>query len=106
MSYQCSFGETPDELIKMACNEQCPDGYSMEFRSQQEWEVIANAVNKGIDSHLEAVTSRSTFDATTGKCLVHPDELHVLLRRLFDDGGDESWLLRGDILTTLDIWEV
>lgn len=89
----------------------------MTIRSEQEWEWITAAVNEGIDSHLEAITERSTFDSTTGECLVHPEELHVMLRRLLESGwnqteeqiqgrDDSAHSLRSGILTTLDIEEI
>lgn len=101
-----SFGMTPKEVITKRCQEQCPDGYPMCIRSRGEWAIIAQAVNEGIDSHLEAVTVRSSFDSTTGKCLVHPEELHVLLRRLSESESAEAWSLRVGILSTLDIEEI
>jgi hypothetical protein len=101
-----SFGDCPDDVIRKACAAQCPNGYPMTIRSQDEWAAIAAAWNQGIDSHLEALTTRSTANASTGEVNVHPDELHVLLRRLYEDGGDEAWSLRSDILSTLDIEEV
>ena len=101
-----SDGMTPDSVIQTACNEQCPNGYHMKIVDQLEWQSIAGAVNAGIDSHLEAITERSNFDSKTGNCLVHPDELHVLLRRLNQDGEYEATLLRRDILTTLEIEEI
>jgi hypothetical protein len=99
-----SFGTCPDEIIKTACNKQCPNGYSMKIVDPEEWTLIANAVNKGIDSHLEAITNRSTFN--NGTCLVHPDELHVLLRRFIDWDNEKALDLRTCILSTLDIEEV
>lgn len=101
-----NFGNAPSEVITTACQSQCPDGYSMHIKSQVEWQTISHAVNQGIDSHLEALTSRSSFDHDTGQCLVHPEELHVLLRRMFNSGDDESWSLRSAILSTLDIEEI
>lgn len=100
-----TFGTCPEALIRSAVKEDCPGGYSMTIKSQKEWQAIASAVNQGIDAHLEAFT-RSTFDPKTGRCLVHPEELHVLLRRLFDSGDEESWSLRSGILSTLGIEEV
>lgn len=100
-----SFGECPDDVIRAACHAQCSGGYPMTIRSQGEWGAIAEAVNQGIDSHLEALTE-SSFNTSTGECLVHPDELHVLLRRLFESGDEEAWSLRSDILQSLDIEEV
>jgi len=101
-----SFGDCPDEVIRAACAAQCPNGYPMLIRCKDEWRAIAAAWNQGIDSHLEALTQRSSADHTTGKVNVHPDELHVLLRRLYESGEDEAWSLRSDILQTLDIEEV
>lgn len=101
-----SFGACPDDVIRGACGEQCPDGYPMTIRSNDEWRVIAEAWNQGIDSHLEALTTRSRADSSTGEIIVHPDELHVLLRRLYESGADEAWLLRSDILSTLGIEEI
>jgi hypothetical protein len=99
-----SFGTCPDEVIKTACNKQCPNGYSMKIVDPDEWTIIANAVNHGIDSHLEAITNRSTFN--NGTCLVHPDELHVLLRRLLEPDNEKACDLRTCILSTLDIEEI
>jgi len=101
-----TYGTTPDDVIRAAAREQCPDGYPMLLRSPNDWTALAAAWNQGIDSHLEALTERSSADATTGKVTVHPDELHVLLRRLLHDDGEEATMLRVDILSTLDIEEV
>ena len=100
-----SMGHAPTALITRLCREQCPNGYPMTLRSQSEWAVLSNAWNQGIDSHLEALTERSSADECTGEVNVHPDELHVLLRRLYEDGSDEAWSLRSDILSTLGITE-
>ncbi len=100
-----SFGECPDEVVYKAAIEQCPNGYHMEIKSQDEWKTIADAVNIGIDGHLEAFT-RSSFDCKTGSCNVHPQELPTLLRRLYESESEEGWSLRTDILSTLGIEEV
>lgn len=101
-----SLGHTPVKLITKLCREQCPDGYPMVLKSQREWSVLSAAWNQGIDSHLEAITERSSADSCTGNVNVHPDELQVLLRRLFEDGSDEAWSLRTDILSTLGVEEI
>ncbi len=75
-----------DRKVFEAAHKQCPKGFPMTIRSPKEWQAIAHCVNQGIDSHLEAITERSKFDHTTGECLVHPDELHVLVRRLSECG--------------------
>ncbi|GEM_PF-4183101 len=51
-----SFGTTPEKIIKEQVQSQTPSGYPMTIKNQNEWTAIANAVNKGIDSHLEAFT--------------------------------------------------
>ena len=99
-----SFGTTPTQIITEACKQQCPNGYPMTIKNQETWEQIAIAVNQGIDSHLEAVTERSTLD--NGVCNIHPCELHVLLRRLGESDNEEAMSLRTDILETLDIEEI
>jgi hypothetical protein len=98
-----SFGSVPDSVIKTACLEQCPDGYHMTIRCKTEWRDIAECWNAGIDSHLEAITSRSSANAGTGNVVVHPEELHVLLRRLVDLGTEDADSLYSAILSTLDI---
>ena len=61
------------------------DSFPMWIKNNEEWQEIANAVNIGIDSHLEALTE-SIFDANTGKCEIALLELKTLVRRLFDQG--------------------
>jgi hypothetical protein len=99
-----SFGTTPENIIKEKISQQAPNGYPMTIRGKEEWKAIADAVNKGIDSHLEGFT-RSKFDSKTGECLIHPEEMTTFLRRLLD-GGEESWSLRSSILETLGIEEI
>ena len=96
-----SYLTTPKEVITFAVKED----YKMLIRSQREWEVIAEAVNQGIDSHLEGFT-KSYFNAYTGEIRIHPSELHILIRRLGESENEEALSLRSDILTTLDIEEI
>lgn len=100
-----SYGTTPEEVIKARVARQTPNGYSMTIRSQTEWTAIANAVNQGIDSHLEGFT-RSKFDPKTGECLIHPEEMTTFLRRLSESNDEESMDLRSSILETLGIEEI
>jgi len=100
-----SMGTTPEKIIKEKTLVQTPDGYPMHIRSNEEWVTIAKAVNQGIDSHLEGFT-RSKFDHTTGKCLIHPEEMTTFLRRLSENGDEVSSGLRGSILETLGIEEI
>jgi len=101
-----SFGQCPSEIITLAVLAQCPEGYTMTLRSQGEWKALSDAWNQGIDSHLEAMTVRSTADSSSGSVNVHPEELCTLLRRFYEDGSDEAWGLRSCILSTLGIEEV
>jgi hypothetical protein len=100
-----TLGTTPEKIIKERVMAQTPSGYPMTIKSQNEWAAIVNAVNKGIDAHLEGLT-RSTFDHTTGECLIHPEEMTTFLRRLYENGDEESVSLRTAILETLDIEEI
>lgn len=113
-----SAGCTPDEVITECCRKQCPNGYPMVLKSQDDWTALSEAWNQGIDSHLEAM-ARSTADAITGRVLVHPDELATLCRRLWELDAESIWedwridqenypneSLRDGILTTLDIEEI
>ncbi len=98
-----SFGAVPSEVITAACQDQCPAGYPMTIRSKSEWADIAECWNQGIDSHLEAITSRSSANSSTGSIVVHPEELHVLLRRLVELGTEDADSVYSVILSTLDI---
>jgi len=98
-----SFGTTPEEIIKERVEQQTPGGYPMVIKDQETWSVIAKAVNQGIDSHLEGFT-RSTFD--NGHVNIHPEEMTTFLRRLYEDGSEEAWSLRTDILSTLNVEEI
>ncbi len=71
-------------------------------------EVATEAINQGIDSHLEAV-SFTQFPGRHGKLGINvqgADSLHTFVRRLSEmhgDGNDEAGDLASGILTTLDI---
>ena len=113
-----SYGATPDEAIKKAAK-QCSTGFHMTLQNQEEWKALSAAWNQGIDSHLEALTERSQADSNTGKVVVHPEEVHVLVRRLGELDGEALWPdwnyerennpaenLRQGILSALDIEEI
>lgn len=106
MSKSYSFGMCPSEVITAAVKAQCPDGYPMVIKDQETWTAIVEAWNQGIDSHLEAISERSIADSSTGRVNIHCDELHTFLRRLYENGSDDAWLLRSDILSTLEIEEI
>lgn len=68
--------------------------------------IVREAVNQGIDSHLEACFIPSNgdsyeVDGNRLHCEVSPESLPVLLRRLFDTGEDDASLLASDILDSL-----
>jgi hypothetical protein len=100
-----SYLSTPEQVIKNTTKSQCKNGYPMIIKSKEEWKAIAKAVNEGIDAHLEAFT-KSSFNAITGEILIHPTELHILLRRLGESDNKQSHSLRSNILQTLNIEEI
>lgn len=74
-------------LITVLMKVRCPEGYPMTIRDPEEWAAIAEAVNIGIDSRLEAIT-RSTFD--NGTVWIHPEEMGIFLDRLSDIAATAS----------------
>jgi len=88
------------EMTKKECMKIHPEVFDLVIRSQDEWSVIAEAVNEGIDGYLEAFC-KSTFDHTTGKCEIHPEEMHILLRRLAESDEEEAYLLREAIISVM-----
>ena len=94
--------------------------YSMSLTDTDDIRAVIKAVNQGIDSHLEACFCPDRGDRYEGgnrkagklvicrtlECCVSPESLPVLLRRLFELGGDEEVVdaamsLGSDILLTL-----
>lgn len=57
-----------------------------------DYAVFAQTWNMGIDSHLEALTERSTVKQVGHRVHVsiHPEELPVLVRRLFELGENDD----------------
>ena len=88
--------------------------YTMSLTGTDEIRAVVDAVNQGIDSHLEACFCPQRGDSYEGgkrkagrltlcrtlECVVSPESLPVLLRRLFE-GDDAGMTLAGDILMTL-----
>lgn len=68
-----------------------------------DFESIKNAINQGIDSHLEAV--RFTQSDSCGRFYLHitPETLHVLVRRLMEASDENSDSLASGICETLGI---
>jgi hypothetical protein len=90
--------------------------FAMTIRCSTEWASVAQCVNQGIDSYLEAICDPSdVFD--NGHCSVTPHSLCVLLRRMGetefqateDRSADEIWdastSLQSSIFTVLGIDE-
>ena len=88
--------------------------YTMSLTGADEIRAVVDAVNQGIDSHLEACFCPQRGDSYEGgkrkagrltlcrtlECVVSPESLPVLLRRLFE-GDDVGMTLAADILMTL-----
>ena len=70
-------------------------------------EVVKEAVNQGIDSHLEAcfIPDRGDVYEASGngrlECKVSPESMPVLLRRLFNSDDEDVNMLAQDILDTI-----
>ena len=89
--------------------------YTMSLTGTDEVAAVIEAVNQGIDSHLEACFCPDRGDCyEIGKrmagrlllchcldCTVSVESLPVLLRRLFELGTDAGETLASDILMTL-----
>ncbi len=103
-----NYGAIPSlKLIQQAWDKQELTDYEIEAR-QHDWTLLANVVNQGIDSHLEAIALEE-FDGRHGKGglrILDPNSLHVLIRRLIEteDSSDDGAIdLASSILFTLDI---
>ena len=80
--------------------------YTMSLTGQDEIRAVIQAVNQGIDGHLEACFCPALGDRYEGgqrkagklvlcrtlECSVSPESLPVLLRRLFELNGDEEMM--------------
>ena len=103
-----SYGTTPIGVIKKAIgNKPFPAELTGELRM-----AAIKAVNQGIDSHLEAITS-SQFDdipidkfGNRLKCLISPKDMLVFLRRLSEIDDIAAMSLRIDILDSFGIEEI
>lgn len=102
MTFTDSNGETHTyaEIRRLMKGENFP----MSLTDPNEIDAVTTAVNRGIDSHLEACYCPklgdsfthgdrrigSTVVAYTLECVVTPESMPVLLRRLYEDGIDSS----------------
>ena len=80
----CQLVNVPYSTVFKAIEATDSDPFTMTICCKVEWAAIAQCVNQGIDSHLEAcfVSGKDKYDV--GKCLVSPESLCTLLRRLGD----------------------
>jgi hypothetical protein len=102
-----TFGSTPDQTIRQALAKECGGrNYSMSLVGEDA-DVVRSVVNQGIDSHLTAVVhGHFRWQGHRLICDVDPSDMLVILRRLYDDGGDVAWSLRSGILGTIGIEEI
>lgn len=108
-----SFSACWSEALHAALKEACVEPYTMTLVGEDR-EALAEAVNQGIDSRLEAcyVSDRGdsfTWGAARLECKVSPESLPVLVRRLLEGDGiqerlqDAAMSLASNICETLEI---
>ena len=116
IKYRFTIGKTPDKTIER----QLPDTYIMEL-TNDDFELVKKLVNIGIDSRLQAVTDlKLDIIENKAKLAFNKPSMVCLLNRLLDysEFGSmhktnlldesqqfESYNLRSDILSTIDIEE-
>ena len=105
-------GTIPYDAVREAMG---GEPYTMSLTGKDEILAVIEAVNQGIDSHLEACFRLERGDQYEGgerkagkltlcrtlECHVSIESFPVLLRRLFESGSDAASSLARDILTTL-----
>jgi hypothetical protein len=93
--------------------------FTMSLTDTDEIHAVIEAVNQGIDSHLEACFCTERGDSFNGgqrkagklvlcgclDCSVSPDSLPTLLRRLCESANEAGNRLAGEILMVLGINE-
>lgn len=91
----CDYGTIPDDL-------EIDEPYFMGL-NQEDLTLVSNAINQGIDSHLEAVSWSDTDGDKWHKNITIDDtkSMRCLLRRLFEAGDEKAERLAMDILYTL-----
>ena len=89
------------------------ESFSMVAAGWDQLAAIAEAVDQGIDAHLEAcfVPDRGDEYEPVGrvggrqarkmKCVISVESMPTLLRRLFEDGGDASIGVASSIMSSL-----
>jgi len=78
--------------------------YDMSFPvGSQDYFAITEAINQGIDGHLEAIFFRHQFKKSRLEIQVESKSLRTLVRRLLTSGNENSVDLGTSICQTLDI---
>ena len=103
-----TYGTTPDNVIRKAAEQECPDGFDIGMREGGgDFEAVQTAVNQGIDSYLEAVRFTESTDRNGRRWFVFDaDTLHVLCRRLGESDDENAQDFRQSILQCLEIEEI
>ena len=107
-SFSAYWSEALGEAIKCACaKDENKPYYQMDLVSDDAKAVI-DAVNQGIDAHLDAcnVPSRGDKYRVYGNrmaCEISAESLPVLVRRLMESGNENALLLASAICETLGI---
>lgn len=104
VTFSCCWSDELGEVIKARSLEDYKIGFSCIGDGGSMFTNIRDAVNQGIDSHLEAVHA----ELNGRKLTVSKDTLHVLVRRLFEmdcdyDDEDNPCSLASGICETLGI---
>lgn len=79
-----NYGDLPERDAFIArVSAKCPN-YPMTIKDPDEWTMIAQVVNRGIDAHLEIVACEA--DAGTGRIVIKgTSSLYTFLRRLANE---------------------
>ena len=98
-----SYGQLPSKEILTANME--GDTYEMQLVGRDA-DVVTEAVNQGIDAHLEAIMFVQFSAGHKLGLRIEKESIHTLLRRLvelWENGNEEAGDLASCILQTLDV---
>jgi hypothetical protein len=99
-----SFDAMWTEKLGEAIKERSTDPYPIEMHPGNDYKALAEAINQGIDSHLEAVACKqSPGSHGRSRIVIEPQTLHVLVRRLMESGNEDAESLASGICEPLDI---
>lgn len=117
----CDFENSNGCIVTYETVRTAMDGqpFTMSLTDQDEIQAVIDAVNQGIDAHLEACYCPERGDRYAGgerragnlalcrtlDCVVSRESLPVLLRRLFELEDEAADRLASDVLTVLGIDE-